>query len=58
MVIKDELEKLLNLLRTIDGPIHVSKKKQFLSIIRGYQKLNNPSEVIQKMMYEAKSYFE
>ena len=58
MIVRDDLDTLLSKLKQVNGPLHISKKKQFLSVIKQYQKLNTPSDELRELMHEAKGYFE
>ena len=58
MIIIDEIEELLDNLRRINGKIHYKRKKDFLGIVKQYQKIKVPSDRLQRLVREAKSYFE
>lgn len=58
MIVVDELEELLGKLRLVNGKIHRTRKKDFLGIVKEYKKVKTPSENLQTLMREAKSYFD
>jgi len=58
MIVVDELEELLGKLRLVNGKIHRTRKKDFLGIVKEYKKVKTPSDNLQTLMREVKSYFD